>query len=86
MDKGFWDVFLKCDITAFNGNWAEKVMVMSHHLKKNKYIFICLPRLLLRDTQPVCSDGLSFSMLACQDIIQNHKQLIKILVFNRVQL
>lgn len=27
VDKGLWNVFLKCDITAFNGNWAEKLLL-----------------------------------------------------------
>lgn len=27
VDKGLQNVFLKCDITAFNGNWAEKVLL-----------------------------------------------------------
>lgn len=27
VDKELWTVFLKCDITAFNGNWEEKVVL-----------------------------------------------------------
>lgn len=72
VDKELWNVFLKCDIMTFNGNWAEKVLSirMSPH-KKYHTLLTCPP--MQGNALPMCSDGLSLLMLACQDIIQHNK-------------
>lgn len=85
VDKGLWNVFLKCDITAFNGNWAERSVVI-HLMSPHKKILHTFHLSSHAAAQPTRSDGLSLSVLACQDIIRQHKQLIKILVCHRVQL
>lgn len=45
VDEGLWNAFLKCDITAFNGNWAEKVLLSNSCLSIEKHsvllVFSC---------------------------------------------
>ena len=88
VDKGLYNVFLKCDITAFNGNWTGRVSLSSPLKKKKKNLtcFILLPMLLQGNSQQTSSDGPPLSMLACQDIIQHRKQLIQIFSCHRVHL
>lgn len=42
VDKGLWNAFLKCDITAFNGNWAERVLLSNSCLpiKNTKHFLL----------------------------------------------